>query len=156
MIFVSLWCSIRAVGFPALPPDGFFCCISRLKPSHALRQWRHWDYYGVSWVSIFCSFSLNHRLVLIALLFQRPNSYHGVFVSRFQRMEWKSLACIAFCSDSLILTDLRVFVHRWQVQTWQRMRSCCCYQSLQIVVIVGTVALWGYPIRSLWCSCTDY
>lgn len=102
-------------------------------------SWRSWDYYGVPWSSISCLFFLNHRLVLIALSFQRPHSSNRVSVSRFQRMgtEKSGLHCI--CSDSLILTDLRVFVYRRQV--WQRMRSCCCFESLQIVVVVGLVAL---------------
>lgn len=131
-IVVSLRSFIRAIGFPALPPDGFFCCISRLTLSHVLYNWRSRDYYGVPWYSISCLFPLSHRLVLITLSFQRPHSYYGVFVSRFHGWERKSLACIAFCSDSLILTGLRVFVHRWQVQVWQRMRLCCCYQSFKL------------------------
>ncbi|KAF2629450.1 hypothetical protein BU25DRAFT_21991 [Macroventuria anomochaeta] len=67
--------------------------------------------------------------------------------------ERKSLACIAFCSDSLILTDLRVFVHRRQEQVWQRIPSCFRCQWLQIVV--GMVVLCRYLIRSLWYICTD-
>ena len=63
--------------------------------------------------SISCFFSANHRLVLIVFSFERPTLVMEPLVSRFQRVGTKKSGfCIAFCSDSLIFTDLRVLVHR--------------------------------------------
>jgi len=141
-IVVSLQSFIGAIGFPALPPDGFFFFAAF--PGRPYRMSFTTGVPGTTMASpgipslaCFLSTMIGFDCAIVSAT---PLCY-GVFVSRFHGWERKSLACIAFCSDSLILTDLRVFVHRWQGQVWPRMQSCCCYQSLQIVVIVDMVAL---------------
>jgi len=79
----------RANGFPALPPDGFICCIFRLTLLHVFYSWRSRTRDGVLLFPFFCSSPLNHRLVLIALLYRRPHSSNGVLVSRFQQVGTK-------------------------------------------------------------------
>lgn len=108
------------------------------------------EFFGCS---ISCLFFANHRLVLIALSFQRPHSCYGVLVSRFQRVERKSLACIAFCSDSLILTDLRVLVHRRTSVAENAIVLSLPSHKLSFAVV--TVVLSSYLECSLWCICMD-